>query len=109
MIAVGIDVGGTSIKGATIRDNGEVLDRFSMPMDKTASPEKTIGQVCDLVNEVLSSHQYNDKVVGIGIGIPGSFNKETGVIISTPNLPTWPGFNVKKFMEERCQIGRAHV
>ena len=30
MIAIGIDVGGTSIKGATIRDNGEILDRFSM-------------------------------------------------------------------------------
>ena len=45
MIAVGIDVGGTSVKGATIRDNGEILDRFSMPMDKFASPEETIGKL----------------------------------------------------------------
>ena len=53
MIAVGIDVGGTSIKGATIKDNGEILHRFSMPMDKLASPETTIGKLCDLVNETL--------------------------------------------------------
>ena len=33
MLAIGIDVGGTSIKGAIIRDNGEVLDRFDMPTD----------------------------------------------------------------------------
>ena len=104
MIAVGIDVGGTSIKGATIRNNGEVLDRFSMPMDKFASPEVTIGKLCDLVNETLSSHSYNEKIVGIGIGIPGSFNKESGVIVNCPNLPTWGGFDLKGFMENKCHL-----
>lgn len=104
MIAVGIDVGGTSVKGATIRDNGEVLDRFSMPMDKFASPEETIGKLCDLVNETINSHQYNEKIVGIGIGIPGAFNKETGVVVRCVNLPTWEGFNLVKFMEEKCHL-----
>lgn len=104
MIAVGIDVGGTSIKGATIKDNGEILDRFSMPMDKFASPEETLGKLADLVNETLSSHKYDDKVVGIGIGIPGTFNKETGVIVNCPNLPTWADFNLKQFMEAKCHL-----
>ena len=104
MIAVGIDVGGTSIKGATIRDNGEVLDRFSMPMDKFAAPELTIGKLCDLVNETINSHQYNEKIVGIGIGIPGSFNKETGVVVNCANLPTWQGFHLKEFMEAKCHL-----
>ena len=104
MIAVGIDVGGTSIKGATIRDNGEVLDRFSLPMNKQASPEETIGEMCRLVNELLSEHKYQEKVVGIGIGVPGSFNKETGVIINCPNLPTWKGFHLKEFIESKCHL-----
>ena len=104
MIAVGIDVGGTSIKGATIRDNGEVLDRFSMPMDKYASPEKTLGELCDLVNNTINSHQYDEKIVGIGIGIPGSFNKETGIVVNCTNLPTWQGFNLVQFMEDKCHL-----
>lgn len=104
MIAVGIDVGGTSIKGATIRDNGEILDRFSMPMDKFAAPEVTLGKLCDLVNETIKSHEYNDKIAGIGIGIPGTFNKETGVVVTCPNLPTWQSFNLKKFMEEKTRL-----
>ena len=103
MIAVGIDVGGTSIKGATIKDNGEILHRFSMPMDKLASPEITIGKLCDLVNETLLN-KYDDKVAGIGIGVPGMFNKETGVIVSCPNLPTWAGFNLKEFIQNRCHL-----
>lgn len=104
MIAIGIDVGGTSIKGATIRDNGEVLDRFSMPTDKKASPEEVIGALCDLINQTLNEHNYEDKVVGIGIGIPGSFNQETGVIVNCANLPTWKDFELKKFMETRCHL-----
>lgn len=104
MIAVGIDVGGTSIKGATINEKGEVLDRFSMRTDKTAAPEVVIGELCELVNQTLKEHQYKDKVVGIGIGIPGTFNKETGVIVNTPNLPLWNGFHLKVFMEERCHL-----
>ncbi|MCR4911310.1 MAG: ROK family protein, partial [Bacilli bacterium] len=104
MLAVGIDVGGTSIKGAVIKDTGEVLDRFSMPTDKNALPEEVIGQLCDLVNQTLYEHSYEDKVAGIGIGIPGTFNKETGVIINLANLPKWNGFELKKFMESRTHL-----
>ncbi len=104
MIAVGIDVGGTSVKGATIRDGGEILHRFSMPMDKTLPPEVVIGQLCDLVNETIEQYHKGAAIAGIGIGIPGSFNKETGVIINCPNLPTWGGFNLKVFMEAKCHL-----
>ena len=104
MIAVGIDVGGTSIKGATIRDGGEILHRFSMPMDKTLPPEVTIGKLCDLVNETIEQFHKDTAIAGIGIGIPGSFNKETGLIINCPNLPTWGGFNLKVFMENKCHL-----
>ena len=104
MLAIGIDVGGTSIKGAIIRDNGEVLDRFDMPTDKTLAPEVIIGQLCELVNKTRSEHSYGEKIAGVGIGIPGTFNKDTGVIISCPNLPTWSGFELKRFMEQRLNL-----
>lgn len=104
MIAVGIDVGGTSIKGATIRDGGEILHRFSMPMDKELPPEIVIGKLCDLVNQTIQENNYKEAIAGIGIGIPGTFNKETGVIVNCPNLPTWAGFNLKAFIEDKCHL-----
>ena len=104
MIAVGIDVGGTSIKGATINEKGEILHRFSMPMDKDTAPEVTIGKLCDLVNKTLKENEYKEKICGIGIGIPGTFNKETGIIVNCPNIPTWAGFNLKQFMEDKCHL-----
>ena len=65
MLAIGIDVGGTSIKGAIIRNNGEVLDRFDMPTDKTLAPEVIIGQLCELVNKTRSEHSYGEKIAGV--------------------------------------------
>ena len=32
MVAIGIDIGGTSIKGAAITTEGKVLETFSMPV-----------------------------------------------------------------------------
>ena len=61
MIAVGIDVGGTSIKGATINDEGAVLHRFSMPMDNKATPDVVIGELCGLVNQTLAENKYSEK------------------------------------------------
>ena len=104
MIAIGIDVGGTSIKGATIKENGKILHRFSMPMDNKAAPEIVVGELCSFVNETLANNKYEEKIAGIGIGIPGTFNKETGVVVNCPNLPTWAGFNLKQFIEDKCHL-----
>ena len=41
MLAVGIDIGGTSIKGAVVNDLGEVLTRFHMDVDKNAKIRRT--------------------------------------------------------------------
>ena len=102
MIAIGIDIGGTSIKGAFINEKGQILDRFSLKVNKEASPEETIGQLCDIVNEEMNKGNY--EVKGIGVGIPGTLDMDKGVIISSPNLPTWTGFEFSKFMRERTGL-----
>lgn len=100
MIAIGVDIGGTSIKGATINDKGEVLRRFSLPTDKELAPEIIIEHLCDLINDTAKG----ENIVGIGIGLPGTFNKNSGEIINCPNLPKWNGFNLKEFVENKCHL-----
>ena len=54
MIALGIDIGGTSIKGAPINDKGEILDRFSLSVNKKETPEKTLGKLCNIINKFIN-------------------------------------------------------
>ena len=42
MLVLGLDIGGTSIKGGVIKDTGEVLDHFMIPMDKYADPYDSV-------------------------------------------------------------------
>ena len=98
MIAIGVDIGGTSIKGAFINERGEILSRFSMKVDKEKSPEEEIGKLCDIINAAIKEGNYEGKVAGIGIGSPGTLDMDNGIIIYSPNLAKWAGFNIKKFM-----------
>ena len=102
MIAIGVDIGGTSIKGAFITDEGQILDKFSMTVDKETSPDVELGKLCDIINNMREEKHY--EVAGIGIGIPGILNMDAGIIISSPNLPNWDGFNIAEYMSYRTGL-----
>lgn len=104
MIALGIDIGGSSIKGVSIRDNGKILDYFAFKMDRLASPEDTFSKMCDEINKFLKDKKYKDEIVGIGLGVPGILDKEKGIIKSSPNMPLWINFNIKEFVEKRALL-----
>ena len=86
MLAIGIDIGGTSIKGAAVYDNGKMLDIFSMPVIKGESGEETINKLIDLVSSYIIYQGIADQVAGIGIGIPGLLDVNKGVVVMSNNL-----------------------
>lgn len=104
MIVIGVDIGGGSMKGGAINDQGVVLDEFSIPMDRFADPEVSFGFLADTIIEFIASHQYDEPIAGVGLGVPGLINKDTGIVASSPNMPKWLEFNIKKFMEDRLHL-----
>ena len=90
MLAIGIDIGGTSIKGAAVNDEGKVFDVFSMPVIKGEKQEETINKLAKLICEYMKEHNYNkDNVVGIGMGVPGTLNTSKGTVDYSNNLDWW--------------------
>ena len=104
MIVIGVDVGGSSIKGGAVNDKGEVLDVFTMVINRYDEPEKTFGHLADEINKFINTHQYSEPISGVGLGIPGLINKDTGVVASSPNMPKWLNFNIKKCLEEKIKL-----
>ena len=100
MIAIGVDIGGTSIKGAAITDKGEILDRFSLKMDRLAEPEVTYGKMCDEIEKFLKDKSYKNKIVGIGLGVPGILDRANGIVKSSPNMPKWINFKITDFVQK---------
>ena len=99
-LAIGVDIGGTSIKGAAITDEGKVLEVFSMPVNKGDSQETTINELIKVINAYLNEHNYNkDNVLGIGLGVPGCIDSLNGVVTYSNNLQ-WYELPISKMIGE---------
>lgn len=87
-IAVGIDIGGTSIKIGLFDRNLELIQRCeTIASNDLASGDALVEQCVASITAGLKELQTEiDRVAGIGIGSPGPLDYKTGIILNTPNI-----------------------
>ncbi|HTU44667.1 MAG TPA: ROK family protein [Bryobacteraceae bacterium] len=100
--SIGVDLGGTNLRVAAIDSEGKVLDRVSVPAVFDAGPERVVKEIVTAIHEVRS-RVANDGLCGVGIGVPGFIDIDTGIVIGSANLPGFQGFPVRD--EIQRQLG----
>lgn len=84
---VGIDIGGTFIKGAVVNGEGETLAYKKVPTECAVSNMRVVENVSALTDELIkTANARREDVVGIGVGVPGIVDTEKGVVICSENL-----------------------
>jgi glucokinase len=84
---VGIDLGGTNIKGGLVRDDAAVLARKSLKTKAQEGVDAVIGRIAGLVETLIDATAVERaEIVGVCVGSPGPLNSRTGVIYEAPNL-----------------------
>ncbi|MED5018752.1 ROK family protein [Paenibacillus chibensis] len=102
MKVIGIDIGGTSIKGIVVDGSGQLLEQGKTATEASQGKERILGNMKLLVDDLLAKH---GDVQGIGIGTAGRVNVQTGEIVyATDNLPGWQGAPVKEIMEAAYRL-----
>lgn len=86
MISIGVDVGGTSIKGAAVNEKGEILGRFKMPTELDPKGIHTVNSLIALIKTFIYDNHFEKDIVGIGLGIPGCIDVDRGIVCSSANL-----------------------
>ena len=99
MIAIGIDIGGMSIKGAAVDSNGRVYEKFSMPFIKGEPGEETIRKLANIVKEYIAANGLENKIAGIGLGSPGTLDIKNGIVNYANNLG-WENLHVADIFHE---------
>ncbi len=98
---IGLDVGGTYLKGARIDATGKVLARLHEPIRKTST--------ADILGQLAGAVEWLEKDVGpslaVGVGLPGIVEMTRGRVRSAPNVPALDGLKVGEELEART--GRA--
>lgn len=85
--AIGVDLGGTSIKFGIVTPSGKLISAFSLPTNAQDGPEAVIDQIKKGIRTILK--EYKNKIVGIGIGSPGLIIQKKGTVENPPNFPGW--------------------
>lgn len=79
--AIGVDVGGTTTKGALVLESGDIAVRVEHPTDVTAATKTVIA----VVDELLERAKDGDhRISGIGVGAAGFVGDS--VVVFSPNL-----------------------
>jgi glucokinase len=99
---VGVDLGGTTIKMAFINLDGEMIDKWEIPTDKTG---KTItADIANAIDQKLHElNQPKSRLLAIGMGAPGPVNTETGFVYKTTNLG-WVNYPLKDRLEAATSL-----
>ncbi|MFT4136735.1 polyphosphate--glucose phosphotransferase [Microbacterium sp.] len=95
--AVGVDIGGTGIKGALVDlTTGTLLsERVKVPTPSGAEPDDVLGAV----RIVLSTLDVTDADIPLGVAFPAIVKR--GITRSAANVSQrWIGFEAEKFFED---------
>ncbi|OPJ54966.1 ROK family protein [Alkalithermobacter paradoxus] len=86
MYYIGIDLGGTGIKGGIVSENGDIILKKETKTPVEKGYEGVIQSIINLIHELVSEKNIDTKdIKSIGVGIPGVANKE-GMVYYAHNL-----------------------
>ena len=106
-LAIGVDLGGTTVKTGLIDSTGTIIAQSKLPTLAEVSPTAVVGQIIASIKEVLP-HTKGQPLAGIGIGSPGLIQNPGGIVKSPPNMKDWDvvplADEIKKVFNVRVEV-----
>jgi glucokinase len=101
--SIGVDLGGTNLRVAAVDENGSVLERVSEPVSYDNGPEAVVRIIVEVIQGV-SSRMQDGPLSGVGIGVPGFIDMESGTVVGSANLPGFDAFPVRDAIQRGLGI-----
>ncbi len=102
---IGIDLGGTNIKGAIFTSGFEKIAELRMATEAHLGSEQVLARILQVIAGLMhGEHMTSSTLRCIGIGVPGLLDMENGISKFSPNMPLWSDVPVVKWFEERLLI-----
>ncbi len=103
MYRIGVDLGGTNIAVGVIDENYNIIGRGKVKTRAPRPAEAIFDSIKEAVDMAVVNAGINyDEITSVGIGTPGSVNKDTGAIEFSNNLK-FHNVPAKAMLEERLK------
>ena len=97
-IKLAIDLGGTNIRIARV-ENGQCTDHRSIPCPANEEASVVVDRLSQLIEGLI-----DDRVKGIGIGVPSIVDAQAGIVYDVANIASWKEVPLKALLEEKFQV-----
>ncbi len=106
MVVIGVDLGGTTFAVGILTPEGDLLARQSCDTPRSDDEPLALPAIASAVRGLMERETVKpDQLVGVGVGIPGPVDPETGVIKQAPNLHELDGVNAVEIITEELDFG----
>ena len=103
-VYIGIDLGGTFIKGGVVTEKGEVLYSTQTPTETEKGGETVADNIAKLIETLFEKTNLTKaNVSGVGMGVPGMIDSQKGTVVFSGNLH-WTNFAIGAAVETRTGL-----
>lgn len=100
---IGIDLGGTYIKGAALDLKGKILSEGKIDTEVAQGQARVLTNITRLIADLWKKSRVQS-LAGVGLGVPGALDFKEGRIIQSPNFPGWDDFPIRSEVEKAVGV-----
>jgi glucokinase len=99
--SIAVDLGGTNLRVAVVSADGVILEKITTGTKVQTGRDSVIQEMTDTIRSLQAKHAASGPLAGVGIGVPGITDAQTGMLRESPNLPGWSDYPVRDEIERR--------
>jgi len=99
--AIGVDLGGTNLRIAAVDEHGQLKEKLTLGTKTILGRDHVLNDMCGAIRQVSDKYKNSGTLLGVGIGVPGIIDMQTGMVRESPNLPGWSDYPVRTEIERR--------
>ena len=102
-LSIGVDLGGTNLRIAAVDEQGHLVEKVTLGTRVSLGRDHVINDMCDAIQRLLEKFKNSAELMGIGIGVPGIIDMQSGLLRESPNLPGWADSPLRAEIERRLK------
>lgn len=98
--AVGVQFGRYGLSAAAMNFAGRMLASDHSDVGPSHGPAAVLAEIREMVGGLIKECSLpEEKVSGVGVGVPGPFDYAAGRFLEPPNMEGWEGFPIRERLE----------
>jgi glucokinase-like ROK family protein len=104
-VIAGVDIGATSLDVALLAPDMTILAHHGEPADVRTPPDALFARIKTILDLLLGQIDLpRQRILMIGVGVPGPVDFESACLVNPPLMPGWEGYSPRDTLAETFDV-----